>query len=135
MRLPKLSQAGLVVGITLGLLALWASAGPVIGPGHSAVGGDPWWYPVWALNPSPGHYVGLTWYEGGWATQYNGWTIVLACTNGHLGDGTSMHCIGGNITAASGKGSVPLYWGGLAGCSRGVDSDERCDRLYNVNNS
>jgi len=132
MRLPRFSQVGLIVGMTLGLLALWAGASPVLGPGDSVIGGGPEPHPVWYRAWDYDHYnVGATWQTNGEHT-YNGWTISRYCADAVNWSGQPMHCTGGSISVASGPGTETMHWGSEASCSVGEYSDGECDEFYNI---
>jgi len=82
MKLLQRHQLPLFVGVVLGLLALWAGAGPLLGSGSSVLGGhESRWYLHWSadsqiigchINVACGdHCVGTKWDECEAATYYN----------------------------------------------------------------
>jgi len=128
MRSIKSSQVPLMFGIVIGLMAVWASAAPILGAGTSVIGGT--WYAYWAWD---GWAYGCTSIDsqGCGPCNLNGNTSVY-CDGAH--DGTdpshpSWECTGGFISIVS-PGGVPnesyIYWESWAGCTK-IDPDTQYD--------
>lgn len=106
MRSMRLSQLALLVGVSMGLVALYGSAAPVFGSGDSIVGG----FYVYYYGSG---YVGCT------ESSCNDcqYTTLASC-----GDAANYDCGGGTITiAVAAHYSAPSTRGGsYAGCTPGA---------------
>jgi hypothetical protein len=125
MRSVTLSQFGLIVGIAAGLLALWASAAPTVGPGDSAIGGYSRWY-VGTSEDEEHYYVGCSADMGGCrcAATTSEW-----CGSAYW-NGQRLWCSGGYVAVGSWNDSANwTYAGSGAGCYGG---DSMCDDIHDA---
>ena len=106
MRSVKLSQLALIVGITVGVMALWAGSAPVLGARSSVIGG-------WSFKTiDTGVWIGC---DSGSCSMCAG-TLGRECEDG-------PDCYGGSITVASPSyrpNDPEPYAAGVAGCSGGL---------------
>lgn len=125
MRLSRSYLWSPIVGIAIGMLALWIGAAPVMGSGNTTVGGS---------NP-PGfraafNGVGWFWYgcqDGGPSQCANcAGTIATSC----YGNLTHTDCVGGPMTVISASvGQGHVISGAKAYCTGSING---CSDLYNA---
>jgi hypothetical protein len=130
MKMVRPSRTGLTLGIGLvvGLLALWASAEPILGPGNSVVGG---WY--WTIASGFEQYnIGCD-HRGNMWHRCRCWDAISSyCGSATDGQDQTYGCTGGSLLIGSYTDTVLLDAGAssLAGCSGPVGTP--CSSFHHI---
>lgn len=126
--LSRFSCLSLVAGLVIGVVALWASAAPILGTGDSIIAG---WYMRTSVEGDP---IGVT--SNSYDTGHCAMTLSDSCAAAREWNGTFANCVGSTLTIGSPSARDEDPWfhsaSPASGCSAGLLGTWWCDELYNV---